>query len=716
MYSSFQFRVSTAAGAAVPGNGKSGMTVWLRGRWLLAGLVITLLLACSQPDAPVALPNPEIEPTVPATLVNGSTPTSGATPKPQLPNFAAPLNPAAPTTPEPTVPPPTLTSAQPTTLPAVEPLGDARRFAAANLPAAPDRDLFQLAYQLLLPPGHPEVEQVVNSQPVSYSAGRIDQFYLVDLDNLEKYRATFELRLVSPHAYWYIEEGFRVSQEDIEKAAAEFEEIIYPRVTGYFGTEWTPGVDNDPRLTILHGDIRGAGGYYSSSDEYPVAIRPYSNHREMFYINISYIRFGSDTHLLVLAHELNHAVMWNFDPSEDTWVNEGLAELAVTVAGYPPDSISSFLRAPHIPLVHWPLDGRLVSAHYGGASLFMHYLNEHYPPADGVGLRRLMATPEDNIAGIDAYLKQAGYRQDFHAVLADWVAANFLDEDSGPLGYAAMEVLASPSRTISRSDRVERNIAQYATHYVELGTRLREGATDLRFEGPGNTRLLPAAVPASGCWWSNAGDSIAATLTREVDLTAVTQATLTYALWFSIEEEWDYTYLQVSENGGANWDILETPHTSSANPVGAAFGPGYTGHSRGWIEEAVDLSRYAGQRILVRFQYVTDDALNDIGLCLRELTIAAANVRPDDGGWTADGFVKTDNRVPQEFLVQVLQKGAANRVTRLPLTFSESGNWEGELTVEPYPGLERTVVAITAIAPVTRVETDYRLILEEEDN
>ncbi len=584
------------------------------------------------------------------------------------------------------------------------------------MPPAPDRDLFRLAYELLLPPGHPEVGKVVDGEQPTYQIGRVDDFYLVDLDGLEKYQSSFELRHVSPHAYWYVEEGFQVELGDLQRAAIEFEEVIYPRVTNYFGTEWTPGVDNDPHLTIVHGDIRGAGGYFSSTDEYPSAIRPHSNQREMIYINISYLRVGSPYYYSVLAHELNHAVLWNHDSSEDTWISEGLAELSVTVAGYPQDSISRYLQRPYVPLVHWPLDDAAIGAHYGGASLFMHYLYEHYSGLDGESLREIMTEQSDNIAGIIKYLADAGYDKDFHAVLQDWVAANFLDEESGPYGYSGLEVQAQKNRTVNQPDQVENDLAQYGTHYVEMGSKLRESSITVKFDGIGYNSLLPVEVSEPGCWWSNVGDSITSSLTREVDLTGIEGATLKYDVWYSIEEEWDYVYLQVSEDGGSHWDILDTPLTSAANPIGVAFGPGYTGASKGWQTESVDLSKYSGRVILVRFQYVTDDALNDMGMCLQGLKISGNGNSSDDGGWSNDGFVFIDNRVPQEFAVQVIQKGDSNNVLRVPLHFTSTGMWQGELTVEPYDGLDRTVVAITAMAPATREKAEYRLSLENAED
>ncbi len=557
---------------------------------------------------------------------------------------------------------------------------------------------------------------MIVGEQLTYQIGRVDDFYLVDLDGLEKYQSSFELRHVSPHAYWYVEDGFQVEKDDIQRAAIEFEEVIYPRVTDYFGTEWTPGVDNDPHLTIVHGDIKGAGGYFSSTDEYPSAIRPHSNQREMIYINISYLRIGSPYYYSVLAHELNHAVLWNHDPSEDTWVSEGLAELSVTVAGYPQDSINRYLQRPYIPLVHWPLDDAAIGAHYGGASLFMHYLYEHYSGLNGESLREIMTEQSDNIAGIDKYLADTGYDKDFHAVLQDWVAANFLDEDVGPFGYSGLEVQAQKSRTVNQPGQIERGLAQYGTHYVEMGSKLRESSITVKFDGIGHNSLLPVEVSQPGCWWSNVGDSITSSLTREVDLTGTERAMLKYDVWYSIEEEWDYVYLQVSEDGGGHWDILDTPLTSAANPIGVAFGPGYTGASKGWQTEAVDLSKYSGRVILVRFQYVTDDALNDMGMCLKGLEISGNGISSDDRGWSHDGFVFIDNRVPQEFAVQVIQKGDTNQVIRVPLQLTSAGMWQGELTVQPYDGLDRTVVAITAMAPATRVEAEYRLSLESTED
>ena len=668
--------------------------------FLAVGIVVATL-GCTQPAADFQLDSngdssaPAEPSSAPPTGEENPPSLTAATPTPVPTNAVAANSDSAPSAP---VAAPTESQAPTAAPPHIMPTT-----ALAAVPPPPDRDLFQLAYELVLPPGHPPVPAVIGTEPANYQAGRVDDFYLVDMVGMDKYQSTFDLRHVSENAYWYVEQGLRVSQDDIERSAREFEETIYPRVTGYFGTEWKPGVDGDPRLTIVHGDIPGVGGYFSSTDSYPSAIRPHSNQREMIYISVRNVRVGSNVYFYVLAHELNHAIMWRHDASEDTWVSEGIAELSVTLAGYSSGgAFQRFLRRPHISLVHWPLDDASLGAHYAGASLFMHYLYEHYNTPDGRGLASLLTYPADNVAGVESYLAAGNYGKDFKGVLQDWVVANFLDEEEGTLGYGNLDVQVRPSRSLGAAGELQRRIAQYGTHYIELGSSLRQQPTRVRFEGQGYNRLLPTAVPDGGCWWSNSGDSITSTLTSELNLTQVDGATLGYSAWYSIEEDWDYVYLQVSTNGGQQWEILETDAMSADDPLEVAYGPGYTGESGGWIEEKVDLSQYAGQEILVRFQYVTDDALNDIGFCVGNMAVAGGGVTPGDGGWQADGFVRIHNQVVQEFMVQVIHRGEENRVLQVPLTRNTAGDWQGEILVEPYPGLERTVVAITPTAPATR--------------
>ena len=591
---------------------------------------------------------------------------------------------------------------------------DADNPPASSFPPPPDRDPFQLASQLI-DPALKDLPNVVNPFPVSYPVGRRDTFWMLDLEDLEIYQRPFELMLVTPHAYWYVEEDQGVNQNDLELSAAVFEGSIYPTLTGVFGQEWTPGVDNDPHLTILNGALRGAAGYYSSGDEYPEAVSPYSNQREMIYVNLDAYPVDSPQYLQVLAHELQHAIHWHADPSEETWINEGLSEFAATVAGFPSRSIPRFLDSRPTSVVHWPLAGSGVQSSYGGASLFIHYLIEQY--GDPANIKPLLEQPADGIAGIEAYLAGLGHQLGFKDVFGNWMAANVLDLDSGRYSHPGLEVQAQPHRRVDGESSLRSSIPQYAPEYIKV-TQI-DGPSVVTFDGPSESRLLPVNVGAQGCWWSNSGDSINTTLTRDLDLrsaaTSDFQTALEYQVWYDLEEDWDYVYLEVSEDQGESWAIIETPDASPANPVGIGYGPGYTGLSGGWIDQSIDLSAYSGKEVQLRFQYVTDDAINGSGLCLRRISLlldrpgAGVEAIPSQDGWEPEGFIATDNRVRQEYIVQVIWNGDGGRVETLELQTGAAQDWHGELLIKDDGSIDGFTIAVAALAPKTRLPVRYSL-------
>ena len=653
-------------------------------RLLTAGLLfLAALTGCSHVALP-SLPPAETSPS----------PTN--TPSPTATDQLSPG--AQESTPKPSPPEQSVKSDIPTPMRAITPEP------ADSIPVPPERDLYRLARELI--PGTGEVNRVEGAPTPTLAVGHRRSFELVDLEKMERYSSEFELRLVTPNAYWFMEEGLNIEQEDIERSAANFEDSIYPRITGAFGAEWKPGVDGDPHLYILNASLALVGGYYSPADEYPREIRPVSNEIEAIYINVRHLPIGSDIYSLVLAHELQHAIHWNADPSEASWVNEGLSELAVTVAGYPEMSVQAFRRAGPTSLTVWPASDVGGAENYGAASLFMHYLTEHY--GGRADLRPLLSQQADGIAGIDAFLEAAGYDVRFKDIFQDWAVANFLDEDTGPRGYDEMTVVFPLYRGLESGEKMESSIPQFATEYVRL--ELPEGSSTLSFKGDVAASLLPLVID-EGCWWSNNGDGIDSTLTARANLRGLKQATLDYQVWYAIEEDWDYAYLEVSTDDGQTWQILKTAYTSSSNPLSSAFGPGYTGFSEEWLNESVSLNQWAGQEVLLRFQYITDAALNDHGLCLRNPEVAGPSGEAAWVEWQPNGFVWTNNLVRQDFIVQVIYEGkgnTANRVLKLELDDSNFG----EMALQSAPEARRVVVTVQSMAPSTRMPAKYTMRLE----
>ena len=163
----------------------------------------------------------------------------------------------------------------------------------------------------------------------------------------------------------------------------------------------------------------------------------------------------------------------------------------------------------------------------------------------------------------------------------------------------------------------------------------------------------------------------------------------------------------VSVDEGESWEIIETANTSPSNPVGHSFGPGYTGESKEWLTENLDLGKYSGQQILLRFQYITDDAINGSGLCITDF--AGDGAENWQEGWQAEGFVLVDNLTPQQFSVQVIQVGPESRVTAMELDSRNSG----ALTVDRPEQSDMLVVAVGALAAKTRQQASYELSVEQ---
>ncbi len=570
----------------------------------------------------------------------------------------------------------------------------------------PDRDPLELARSLILKQ-HEPIPRVVSEFAMPKATGDTEEFFALDLPNMRLQSVPAVLRAVSPHAYWYVEDGVGVSDEDVVRTATLFEGEIYPRVTSDFGSEWSPGIDGDPRTTILHVRLTGLAGYFSSMDEHPASAFPFSNEREMIYMDANERFFGTSMYLSVLAHELQHLVHWNADPTEEAWVGEGLSELASHKAGYEPASVRSFLVDPTTSLVNWPSNPG--PAHYGGDYLFFRYLYDRF----GSPLR-LVQNSLDGVAGVDSYLSEIGAGRTFRDVFKDWTVANLLDEPGdGPYSYPDAELRVRDIEELGSSDRVSSSIPQYSARYYSIED-VDEGVI-IQFQGQSHTPVIPVDLVEGHCWWGNRGDSISTTLTRELDLTEVEDATLSYRLWYEIEEGWDYTYVEVSVDGGSTWDILEAEGTSDENSLGVSFGPGYTGSSDGWQVFEASLAGYVGEEVMVRFHYVTDDALHETGICLDHIAVPEIGIGPDasfDGTWVPRGFRRIDNRAPQEYIVQVVEAGSFIVVRELRLN---SDN-EGQVIVPASRGLEKVYVIVAALSPDTLQEAPYHLSIWEGGN
>ena len=125
-------------------------------------------------------------------------------------------------------------------------------------------------------------------------------------------------------------------------------------------------------------------------------------------------------------------------------------------------------------------------------------------------------------------------------------------------------------------------------------------------------------------------------MAREFDLPA--GATLSAYVRYQLEQDWDYAYVVVSNDGGATWTNLDTNLSTDDDPNGQNAGHGITGSSGGvWVEVMADLSAYTGPT-LVGFRHVSDAFFAEGPFDVDDITISGS---PTDGaesdtGWTFD--------------------------------------------------------------------------------
>jgi len=287
------------------------------------------------------------------------------------------------------------------------------------------------------------------------SLGEVHTFYIdSSYDHMGRSEITATLRKVGKHSYFYAEDSYwnklssfeqNILENNISNLSQEFDETVYPKEREVFGEEFSPGIDNDSKVTVLLTEMsESPGGYFNPNDEYPKEqiSDGRSNEREMIYLNIIYL--SSSRAKAFLAHEFQHLISWNQKENlrgviDEVWLNEARSEYAPTLCGYDDiykgsnleARVNNFLLEPSNSLTEWQNS----TYDYSPINLFIQYLVEHY--GENI-LKLMMKTDAVGIASIDAALKEIGSSKTFSDVFTDWTVANYINDidiSSGQYGY-----------------------------------------------------------------------------------------------------------------------------------------------------------------------------------------------------------------------------------------------------------------------------------------
>ncbi|MFE6098386.1 immune inhibitor A domain-containing protein [Streptomyces laurentii] len=189
----------------------------------------------------------------------------------------------------------------------------------------------------------------------------------------------------------------------------------------------------------------------------------------------------------------------------------------------------------------------------------------------------------------------------------------------------------------------------------EYNTKLPQA---LVVELPKEKITTEVVAPAQGAnqWWSGMGDNLKNTLTRSVDLTGKSSASLGLQGWWDIEQDYDFLYAEVSTDGGANWNALDGTADGVALPKDASGATALTGASGAYKKLSYDLGAYAGKKVDLRFRYQTDGGAGGKGFAADSLVVTAdgAPVFSDDAengdnGWATKGFSRVGSSFTKEY-------------------------------------------------------------------
>jgi len=583
----------------------------------------------------------------------------------------------------------------------------------------PINDLLELARRL---EGKENIPRTVKPLTLPQVGSR-DTFWVTNVDTDENFQVNTVLRYITEHVYVWVEEGVEYEEQDLEAFAEVFEDKIYPINRAFFGSEWRPGVDGDPHLYIIYASGLGynLAGYFSSADEYHPLAHEYSNAHETFVLNADNLVLNDEYTFGVLAHEFQHMIHWNGDRNENTWLNEGFSELAAFLNGYDVGGFDNlYTKDPDLQLNDWPVDPGKTAPHYGAAFLFLTYFLDRYGDE---ATRALVSHPENGLPSVDAVIEglvyvNGSFNEIFDAddVFLDWVVASYLqdgDVADGRYTYHNYPTAPRPEATETIDDcptgPLTRDVHQYGSDYIKITCF---GEYNLHFEGSIQVGVLSEG-PYSGdyAFWSNKGDESDMTLTRGFDFRDQSSPlTLSYWTWYDLEEDYDYLYLEASLDG-EHWQILTTPSGTIEDPSGNSYGWAYNGLSGGsgvWIQENVDLSQFAGEQVLIRFEYVTDAGVNGEGFLLDDVAIPEidyfADFEEDAGGWESAGFVRIQNVLPQKFALALITLGENTSVKYIPL----SPDNEVDIPLEIGGEVEEVVLVVNGTTRYTRQKAAYR--------
>ncbi len=135
----------------------------------------------------------------------------------------------------------------------------------------------------------------------------------------------------------------------------------------------------------------------------------------------------------------------------------------------------------------------------------------------------------------------------------------------------------------------------------------------------------PASIgsSATGCANYPDNDAITLQLNSAVDLTHATQSFLYFYCNWGVESSYDYVVIQAAPTGSGAWQPLCGRYTKPGTTNQLFNEPIYDGQHPDWVQEEMDLHDYIGQKIDLKFELVSDGAVNYSGFFIDDMNVVS---------------------------------------------------------------------------------------------
>jgi hypothetical protein len=132
------------------------------------------------------------------------------------------------------------------------------------------------------------------------------------------------------------------------------------------------------------------------------------------------------------------------------------------------------------------------------------------------------------------------------------------------------------------------------------------------------------------------------------------------------------------------------------------------------VDERIDLSAFAGERVLLRFELINDDGTNMAGWAIDDIAVPETGFSDDaEGeapGWQRQGFRRLAAELPQRFALRLVTMGDTPEVQDYPLSDQNMVNVHLSGLGSEY---QRAVFVVVALTDGTTERAGYRYDVTE---